>query len=446
MILGMSPLPSSAPDLSPRPRAVERPAPPSRRWALCLCVAVAAAAGLALYFGAGRSAARRKAGLAVTVPTVVVRWGNLDQTVAVAGQTTSPRFASVIIPVQRGRGRGQLHLTRLASGGSVVRAGDVVAEVDALNLKEQLGDLDDSVSQWEADVRKRKAQQAVEWDSLAQNLRASRANADKAGINRGTAEVVSPIDREILRLSQEEAEARYRQQREALPLKQISIEADLRLLELHREWLQLRRDRMARDLENYTFRAPMDGMVVMGNVYRPGSSDSAQYKVGDQVRPGQVLMKIMQTANMQLAGAVSQVESRLLQVGQRALVFFDAIPGLTLQGKVQKVGAMAIRGRRENYYVRTVPATVEIEGSDPRLIPDLSGAAEILIGRQEDVLVLPLEALFEEGDQDFVYLKTGESFEKHEVEVGTRSHTHAAVLSGLSTGQEVATEPPPAEQ
>ncbi len=96
--------------------------------------------------------------------------------------------------------------------------------------------------------------------------------------------------------------------------------------------------------------------------------------------------------------------------------------------------------------MRSVPATVEIEGSDPRLIPDLSGAAEILIGRQEDVLVLPLEALFEEGDQDFVYLKTGESFEKHEVEVGPRSNTHAAVLSGLSAEQVVATQPPSTEQ
>jgi hypothetical protein len=80
------------------------------------------------------------------------------------------------------------------------------------------------------------------------------------------------------------------------------------------------------------------------------------------------------------------------------------------------------------------------------VIPDLSGAAEILIGRQEEVLVVPLEALFEEGDQDFVYLKTGESFEKHQVEVGTRSHTHAAVLSGLSADQVVATELPPPEQ
>jgi Multidrug resistance efflux pump len=425
---------------------VERPAPPSRPWAVWLFAAVAAAAGLALYLGAGRSAARQRAGRAASVPTAVVRWGNLDQTVAVTGQTTSPRFASVVIPVQRGRARGQLHLTKLVEGGSVVRAGDVVAEVDALTIKEQLDALDDSISQSEADLRKRKAQQTVQWESLMLTLQASRSAADKAGIDRATAPVRSAIEREILQLGQQEAEARYRQQREALALKERSIEADLRVFQLGHQRLLLRRDRMANDLKNYTFRAPIDGTVVMGAVHRHGSSDLAQYKLGDQVGPGQVLMKIMQTSSMQLACAVNQVESRLIQIGQRAMVSFDAIPGLTFPGKVRKVGAMAVRGRRENYYVRTVPATVEIQGSDPRLIPDLSGEAEILIERQEDVLVLPLEALFEERDQDFVYLKTGDSFEKHEVEVGSRSNTYAAVLSGLSADQVVATAVPPAEQ
>jgi multidrug efflux pump subunit AcrA (membrane-fusion protein) len=113
------------------------------------------------------------------------------------------------------------------------------------------------------------------------------------------------------------------------------------------------------------------------------------------------------------------------------LVSFDAIPGLTFPGKVQEVGAMAVRGHRENYYVRTVPATVDIQGSDPRPIPDLTGEAEIPIDRQENVLVLPLEALF---------------FEKHEVEVGSRTNTHAAILSGLSADQVVATAVPPTEQ
>jgi biotin carboxyl carrier protein len=394
-------------------------------------VAVAAAAGLALYLGAGRSAALRRAGRAARVPTVTVRWGNLDRTLAVAGQTTSPRYASVIIPVQRGRARGQLHLTRLASGGSVVRAGDVVAEVDTLTIKEQLDDLDDSISQWDADLRKRKAQQTVEWDSLNQTLRASRAKADKAAMDRETAPVRSVIDREILRLAQEEAEARYRQQRAALSLKRTSIDADLRVFQLGRERLLLRRDRMVKDFENYTFRAPMDGTVVMGTVHRAGSSNSEQYKLGDQVKPGQILMKIMETSSMQLACAVNQVESRLIQIGQRALVSFDAIPGLTFPGKVQEVGAMAVRGHRENYYVRTVPATVDIQGSDPRPIPDLTGEAEIPIDRQENVLVLPLEALF---------------FEKHEVEVGSRTNTHAAILSGLSADQVVATAVPPTEQ
>jgi hypothetical protein len=141
----------------------------------------------------------------------------------------------------------------------------------------------------------------------------------------------------------------------------------------------------------------------MGTLNRPGSSDSAQYEVGDQVRPGQIFMKIMETDSMQLACAVNHVEARLIEIGQRARVPLDAYPGLVFQGKLLKIGAMAVRGRRE------------------------------------DVLVLPLEAPFKEDDQDFVHVKTGEGSEKHRLHLGSRSNTHAEVLSGLSMGQEVAT-------
>ena len=78
--------------------------------------------------------------------------------------------------------------------------------------------------------------------------------------------------------------------------------------------------------------------MVMGTLNRPGSSDSAQYEVGDQVRPGQIFMKIMEPDSMQLACAVNQVEARLIEIGLRARVPLDAYPGLAFQGKLLKVG------------------------------------------------------------------------------------------------------------
>jgi HlyD family secretion protein len=430
----------AAPDLQP----VAPPSPPRRpnRWlSIASVVAVGGLAflGLTQYLNSGGPPT------AAAVPTVSVQMGDLRETIVVSGQTVARRYASVIVPIQRGGNVGQLDLTKLAAGGSVVEEGEVVAQVDSVRMVQQLDNIEDSLSQSVADRRKRRAQQAVEWENLQQTVRSAAAARDRAALENGAAEVKSRIDREVLKLNLEEAEARYRQQRQALPLKQISIEADTRLLELSYARLLRHRDHLANDLKHYTLLSPMRGLVVLGSVNRSGRSDRTQFQAGDQVKPGQTLMKIVDTASMQLRASVNQAEVSRIQVGQPATVTLDAFPGLAFPGKVQSVGALAVAGMRGSFQLRTVPITVEIQGVDPRLIPDLSGAAEIELQRREDVLLLPRESLYEEDGEEFVYLKTDDGFERRPAEVGLRANTHAEILSGLSAGDTVATVQPSVE-
>jgi HlyD family secretion protein len=97
-----------------------------------------------------------------------------------------------------------------------------------------------------------------------------------------------------------------------------------------------------------------------------------------------------------------------------------------------------------SYYVRTVPVTIEVQGRDPRFIPDLTGSAEIRVGHKENVIVLPQEAMHTEGGKDFVYVKSAQGFEKREVRTGLESATRVEIASGLKVGEEVALAPPAA--
>ena len=145
---------------------------------------------------------------------------------------------------------------------------------------------------------------------------------------------------------------------------------------------------------------------------------------------------------MQLEARANQTETSEIRVGQPATVSLDAFPELPFPGKVYSIGAMAMQGQRESYYVRTVPLTVQIKGEDSRLIPDLSGAAEIVLGRRENALIIPLRTVHSEGGRDFVFLKTATGFEKRQVEVGLEGATDVAVVSGLAAGDEVALTAP----
>ena len=83
---------------------------------------------------------------------------------------------------------------------------------------------------------------------------------------------------------------------------------------------------------------------------------------------------------MQVEGSVNQAESSEFRVGQVAKIKFDAFPGMEFNGKVYSIGALAAGGLRSaSAYIRNVPIRVKIEGSDPRLIPDLSASADVVI-------------------------------------------------------------------
>jgi HlyD family secretion protein len=140
---------------------------------------------------------------------------------------------------------------------------------------------------------------------------------------------------------------------------------------------------------------------------------------------------------MQMEGVINQAESSHFRIGQTARIRLDAFSGLELDGKVASIGALAAGGWRNSFYIRNVPIRIQILGSDPRLIPDLSSSAEVFLGKEQNASILPLSAVQYEGDRAFVNVKNGDHFERRAVELGGQNFTHAAIKSGLQPGEEV---------
>src|SRR5262249_11586137 len=152
------------------------------------------------------------------------------------------------------------------------------------------------------------------------------------------------------------------------------------------------------------------------------------------------IAKIVDLSSMQVEASVSQTDSELVKLGQKAVIRFDAYPGLELGGKVEAVGTMASSGRRVNYYVRRVPVRIAIEAADARVLPDLTASADVVLEEQDAALVIPREAVQESGGKSVVLVKQGESVVPREVEIGMAGNTLVSVISGLHEGEHVAVQ------
>lgn len=431
----LNPLPQPTP-LAPLPKiAPPEPKKPSRGWLIALVVV--AVAGLLGWRWMESKRAEEQAAATPSFKTAKVIAAPFEIKMRVSGQTSARNFANVTVPRMTGpEANRPLMLTRLAAAGVLVKPGSRVAEIDAQPMLDHIDDVHSTVLQAESDVTKRRAEQAIEWENLQQSLRVAKSTLDKAKLEASSGEVRTTIDQELLKLAVDEAQAAYDELRTDLDLKQASQKAELSVLQYTLERHVRHRDRHKRDAARFNIDTPISGLIVMQSVNQGG--EPRQIQEGDQVFSGQSIMKVVAPNSMQVEGNISQADSQSFRVGQPATIRLDAFPGITLKGRIYSIGAIAAAGFRQTNFIRNVPVRVEILGSDPRLIPDLSASADVLLDQQPSAIQVPRAAVVSEKDKHFVYVRKGSQFEKRAVELGPRNYTQQVVKSGVAEGEEVA--------
>lgn len=392
--------------------------------------------GILVFMQWQKAQAQRRATPAVPVTrTEKVAVGALEQRVRVTGVTTAINYARIEVPRLRGGDRG-MNILKMAPAGSFVKKGDLVLEFDAQSITDRIDDDLATLRDRENDIKKLKVQQALDMENLQQTLRVAKSELDKARLDAQASEIRTDVDRELLKLSVEEYDARYKELLADLKQKEASQKAEMRIAELTLQMQQIRVDRSTKDLERLKILAPMGGMIVMETINRPGG-DTQQIQAGDSVNPGQPVLRIVDTSSMQIEGTINQAESSLLRIGQSAKIGLDAYPDAGYQGKVHSIGALATRGARDQYYIRNIPIRVGVANPDNRMIPDLSASADVVLGKAENVVLAPASAIEREGESAFVYVKGQKGFEKRLVSMGLNNGATVAVLDGLRPGEEV---------
>jgi len=105
---------------------------------------------------------------------------------------------------------------------------------------------------------------------------------------------------------------------------------------------------------------------------------------------------------------------------------------------------MATTSNIRGSYVSQIPVRVKIDQAkvDPRIIPDLTASAEIIIDSESNAVVAPRSAVFEDSGKPFVFLQRPTGWIRKEIDLGLQSNTNVAVRSGLQKGDVIALQRP----
>jgi multidrug efflux pump subunit AcrA (membrane-fusion protein) len=220
--------------------------------------------------------------------------------------------------------------------------------------------------------------------------------------------------------------------------------AEFRRAELEFQEAAVEERRAEANLEKLTVRAPVDGIAVAAQTFR--GSEFSQLRAGDQVRPGQLFMQIVDPRSMIVEAAANQVDVESVRIGAQAHVRFDAFPDLEISARVCSIGALARSTGWRGSYLTEVPVFLKLDRTDPRLVPNLTVSADVIVGRRENANIVPREAVvFDPRDrQPYAFVRTSTGWEQRELELGLENHVDIAVRSGLRPGESVAVNGPPA--
>jgi multidrug efflux pump subunit AcrA (membrane-fusion protein) len=330
-------------------------------------------------------------------------------------------------------------LQHMVKPGSPVRKGEVVGAFDPQYVQVRIGDRRADMIQRERTVRKLRADLDVRLGTHRQQLKVAKGALEKAALDLKSIPVRSGIQAEILRLRHEEAAAHYERLLREVPLFEASERAALRIEELRVEDLMLELRRDEANLQRMKIVAPIDGIVVPQPVRR--GSDMGEVEAGDELRPGQPFVKVVDTRALIVEAWVNQVDVERVRLGAKAKVEFDALPGIALPGKVTAVGAVPTGSRYRADYLKQLPVRVELNGTDDRLFPNASASADIVLASGEAPAIVPRACVFEkEGGSPRAFVRASNRWEERELVLGTANHIEVAVLEGLTEGDTVAAE------
>ncbi len=174
-------------------------------------------------------------------------------------------------------------------------------------------------------------------------------------------------------------------------------------------------------LENTVLRSPITGVVTARN-YDPGDmTGSLPVLTVGQLTP---VVKVMIN--------VSENDLATLKAGQDVEVTFDAFPGETFQGKVQRIYPTV------DTATRTFEVEVRIANGQERLKPGMFARVSIDLGSRNNVVVPDRAVVKQTGSGNkYVYVLNGSTVSYKRVELGRRLDNAYELISGIEDGDTV---------
>ena len=402
-------------------------------------VAVVVVAAIAAAGAMGRVHARAPRSQSATVGSsgvVTVTRHDFVKSVRLNGTVEAVQATTIAAPRLAGQNNNSLVIMRLIKAGTTVKPGDPLIEFDRQDQQRNALDRRAELNDFEQQIKKREADEVAARATDDSTLMQAGSTQEKARLELVKNDMLPKIQAEKNNLAFEEAQAKLKQLQETYELKRRAATADIRILEIRRERAETNMKQAESNAERMLITSPLPGVAVVKATFKNGGN-MVEFMEGDEVRPGQAVVEVVNPAVMRVRARVNQADMNDLRVGQTVRVGLDAYPDLTFSGTVDQVSPIGQQSTLSPK-VRNFIVLVLVKGAHPNLMPDLTASLDVELERAHGALVVPRDAVVLDGEQAYVRVQRGGRFERQDVSIGAMNTHEVVINGGLQEGVTIA--------
>lgn len=190
--------------------------------------------------------------------------------------------------------------------------------------------------------------------------------------------------------------------------------------------------------------APVNGVITLPSI-KGATGDIKKIEVGSPLQEGGLLFSIGDLTGFSVRAKVDEVDISKIKLGQKAQLTGDAFPGITLEGRIDKISSQAaVEQAGGGAGAPAFEIVIVVEKLLPenlsKIYVGMSTSLEVRIYEKPDALMVPVTAVKTQDGKRFVTRKaSGQNAANEDVEVTTGYSTVDAVeiTSGLKAGDEI---------
>lgn len=183
--------------------------------------------------------------------------------------------------------------------------------------------------------------------------------------------------------------------------------------------------------------APFDSTVLT----RPISVGQAVSGSGG-FNSGTEVLTIANLNDLIINAHINQADVTRLRVDQEVEVTVEAVPGLKIIGRVERLAPQAtIKNNIKGFATRVL-----LKDVDKRVRPGMTANISIPVASADNVVAAPLASVFTELNPEtkrmdrFAWVRNGEEWERRPIQIGVSDYFFVEVTQGLNAGDEVSLE------